>query len=139
MPGMPTASLFFCKPANDSQDGRTAEKGGYCGYSGSKIETLVNNNIGKAFLGSVLPHYVGVSSFLQIRWISEQLSGYVFYDCPESAIVISDFPKGPRAVAATKAAAAFAGKEVRGDKNRPSNDNKFPEASEVLIENLKGE
>jgi hypothetical protein len=95
------------------------------------------DNIGKTF--PVAFCYITSESAASFAWISEQLSEYVFYDCPEPAIIIGDFAKGLGAAVAAKAAADLARKEVVKNKSRQPNDSGFPEASAVHIENSNGE
>jgi hypothetical protein len=65
----------------------------------------------------------------------EQLTEYIFYNCPKPAIITGDFSKGLGAAVAAKAAADLASKEAGNNIYWPANDSGFPEASKVLIEN----
>ena len=71
------------------------------------------NNTRKTFLVAFC--YITSESAASFKWISEQLTEYIFYDCPEPAIIVGDFSKGLGAAVAAKAAADLASKEASDD------------------------
>ena len=94
------------------------------------------DNTGKTFPLAFC--YITSESAASFKWISEQLTEYIFYDCPEPRIITGNFSKGLGAAIAAKAAADLAGKEASDDLHQLANDSGFPEASKVLIENESG-
>jgi hypothetical protein len=94
------------------------------------------DNTGKTF--PVAFCYITSESAASFKWISEQLTDIVFYDCPEPAIIAGDFSKGLGAAIAAKAVADLARNEAGNDTHRPADDSGIPEASSVLIENENG-
>lgn len=60
------------------------------------------DNRGKTFL--VAYCYITSESAASFKFVADQLSDLVFYDCPEAAVVVRDFLKGLAAAMAAKAA-----------------------------------
>jgi len=52
--------------------------------------------------------YITSESAALFKWIAEQLTNLVFYNCPELALIVGDFSKGLRAAVAAKAIADLA-------------------------------
>ena len=82
------------------------------------------DNTGKTF--PVAFCYITSESAASFAWISEQLSEYVFYDCPEPALIIGDFAKG-------LGAADLSRKEVTENKSRQTNDSGFQRLVKFML------
>jgi hypothetical protein len=55
--------------------------------------------------------YITSESAASFKWIAEQLTDLVFYNCPEPALIVRDFSKGLGAAVAAKATTDLAGLE----------------------------
>jgi hypothetical protein len=65
------------------------------------------DNTGSTFLAAYC--YITSESAVSFKWTSEQLTDLAFSDCPELALIISDFSKGLGAAVAAKATADLEG------------------------------
>jgi len=60
------------------------------------------NNCNRTFL--IAYCYIILELAASFKFVADQLSDLVFYNCPEAAVVVGDFSKGLRAAMAAKAA-----------------------------------
>jgi hypothetical protein len=65
------------------------------------------DNISKTF--PVAYCYITSESAASFKWIAEQLTNLVYYNCPKLALIVGDFSKGLGAAVATKATADLTG------------------------------
>jgi hypothetical protein len=68
------------------------------------------NNCSKTFL--VAYCYITLESAASFKFVADQLSDLVFYNCPKAAVVVRDFSKGLAAAMAAKAAVDLSLTEV---------------------------
>jgi MULE transposase domain len=87
------------------------------------------DNTGRTF--PVAYCYITSESAASFKWIAEQLTDLVFYDCPEPALIVGDFSKGLGAAVAAKATADLAGLEPTDECLAPEDD--LLEAVDVVV------
>ena len=79
--------------------------------------------------------YITSESAASFKFVADQLSDLIFYDCPEPAVVVGDFSKGLGAAMAAKAAVDLGLTDIIEE---PlvcplDQDEEFPEAAEVIV------
>src|SRR5436305_2822188 len=91
------------------------------------------DNCGKTF--PIAYCYITSESAASFKFVAEQLTDLVFYDCPEAAIIVGDFSKGLGAAVAAKAAIDHGLVDIMEDALvcPPHRDQEIPEAAKVLI------
>ena len=91
------------------------------------------DNCGKTF--PIAYCYITSESAASFKFISDQLSDLVFYDCPEAAVIVGDFAKGLGAAIAAKAAVDLGLTKITEEPLVcPANrDEEFLEAAEVTV------
>src|SRR5207248_6358200 len=74
-------------------------------------------------------------SAASFKFVAEQLTDLVFYDCPEAVVIVGDFSKGLGAAVAAKAAIDHGLVDIMEDALvcPPHRDQEIPEAAKVLI------
>ena len=76
--------------------------------------------------------YITLELATSFKWIAKQLTELAFTDCPNLAIICSNFFKGLGAAVAAKAASDLA-RTVLTDKVLPRNLNEILEATKVIV------
>ena len=91
------------------------------------------DNCGKIF--PIAYCYITSESVVSFKFVAEQLTDLVFYDCPEAVVIVGDFSKGLGAAVATKAAVDHGLVDIMEDTLvcPPHRDQEIPEAAKVLI------
>jgi hypothetical protein len=79
--------------------------------------------------------YITSESAASFKFVADQLSDLIFYDCPEPAVVVGDFSKGLGAAMAAKATVDLGLTDITEE---PlvcplDQDEEFPEAAEVIV------
>ena len=91
------------------------------------------DNCGKTF--PIAYCYITSESAASFKFVAEQLTDLVFYDCPEAVVIVGDFFKGLGAAVAAKAAIDHGLVDIMEDALvcPPHRDQEIPEAAKVLI------
>jgi hypothetical protein len=91
------------------------------------------DNCGKTF--PIAYCYIMSESAASFKFISDQLSDLVFYDCPEAAVIVGDFAKSLGAAIAAKAAVDLGLTEITEEPLvcPADQDGEFLEAAEVMV------
>jgi hypothetical protein len=79
--------------------------------------------------------YITSESAASFKFVADQLSDLVFYDCPEAAVVVGDFSKGLGAAMAAKAAVDLGLTEITEEPLvcLEDEDEELPRAAEVVV------
>jgi hypothetical protein len=91
------------------------------------------DNCSKTFL--VAYCYITSEAAVSFKFVADQLSDLVFYDCPKAAVVVRDFSKGLGAVMAVKAAVDLSLTKVIKEPLvcLADQDEELPKAVEVIV------
>jgi len=76
--------------------------------------------------------YIITESAKSFEFVVHQLTKYVFYDCPEPAVIVADFTKGLGASLTAKAVQDWDGEPAEEGWQRPQSG-ELPDISEVLV------
>jgi hypothetical protein len=88
------------------------------------------DNTGKTF--PITYCYITSESAASFKWVSEQLTNLVFYDCPEAALICGDFSKGLGAAVVAKASSDVI-KSTPTDEVSPLDASAIIDVTEVIV------
>jgi hypothetical protein len=79
--------------------------------------------------------YITLELAASFKWVAEQLTDLVIYDCPEAAVIVRDFSKGLGAAVAAKAATDLGLAEITDEALvcLAEQDNELLEAKDVIV------